>query len=136
MMRLRKLQKAVAGVVLLMVFGALSACGAAGPGLSGLAGDSTTVPATEAETVAATPPDAPTSTATAIPGTYGHIVYVSDRDGQMNLYLTTPDGVGNNRSSHQHNSTGRTRRHQGKQPSTRISWDKQGHTGPRAPLLY
>jgi TolB protein len=59
----------------------LSACGSSG-NLFGSAGLSTETPLSTL-----VPTEIP------IPDTYGHIIYVSDRDGQMNLYMTTPDGT-------------------------------------------
>jgi Tol biopolymer transport system component len=73
----------------ILLAGALSACGSQGlgPAAAGL-GTETVEPA---ETATVLPETTPTSTP--IPGTSGHIIFVSNRDGQMSLYMTTPDGV-------------------------------------------
>ncbi|KAA0274411.1 MAG: hypothetical protein EDM79_08430, partial [Chloroflexi bacterium] len=39
-----------------------------------------------------TPPEIPPVTATPIPAASGHIIFTSDRDGQNDLYMVTPDG--------------------------------------------
>ncbi|MBE7432868.1 MAG: PD40 domain-containing protein [Anaerolineales bacterium] len=39
-----------------------------------------------------TPPEIPPATATPIPAASGHIIFTSDRDGQNDLYMVTPDG--------------------------------------------
>jgi Tol biopolymer transport system component len=78
--------------IILVLTGLLSACGSnqgfnpAGPGVAGLGDDQTPAP-TESPIVTDSPAEIP------IPETSGHIVFVSNRDGQMSLYKTTPDGI-------------------------------------------
>src|SRR5688500_6234073 len=77
----------------LFIFGSLtlSACGG-GPGtnpLIGGAGLGEVTPTAEATEPAVIPP---TEVPTIAPPA-GHVVFVSDRDGAMNLYMTSPDGV-------------------------------------------
>lgn len=84
--------------LLLFIFiaaGLLSACASTPQG-----GVLATVPADAATDVEATSPTeaptitpAPIPTNTPIPDATGYILYVSNLDGQMNLYMTTPDGV-------------------------------------------
>lgn len=67
---------------------ALSACGStSSSALGGVAGQPTEAAAlpapTEAPVVPTTPP---------IPETYGHIIFISDRDGDDSLYIASPDG--------------------------------------------
>lgn len=84
-------QKFLAFAFILFFYTALSACGSS-QALSGGAGLGNAQP-TEAPVVEAPIGDV----LAAIPETYGHIIYVSNRDGQMNLYITTPDGLEQNR---------------------------------------
>ena len=67
----------------------LVACGETpgGSSLVGVAGQptATTAPSTQTETL----PEPPTPT---IPEPIGHIIFVSDRDGNDNLYISSPDG--------------------------------------------
>ncbi len=71
-----------------VIAGILSACGTT-QGLGGAAGldDQTATPTDVPANTAVVPP-----TETPIPETFGHIIFVSNRDGQMSLYKTTPDG--------------------------------------------
>jgi Tol biopolymer transport system component len=89
---LNKKQKLVA--IISLFFGALtlSACGSGTSenliGVGGLADEPTASAAVEtAEPVVEVPTETP------IPMPSGHIVFVSDRDGVMNLYMASPDGV-------------------------------------------
>jgi Tol biopolymer transport system component len=70
----------------------LSACGTTDPNLSGCAGCPTETPVGD---VAST--DAPAQiedpTATPIPAATGHIIFVSDRDGQNRIYIMNADGT-------------------------------------------
>ena len=88
-----KTQKIIAFVLMLIVAGALNACSLlepvatdTGAGAAGLSTEApvSTDPALQQETPATDVP---------IPSTYGHIIFVSNRDGQMNLYMTSPDGT-------------------------------------------
>jgi len=88
-----KINVKIAYIFLLVVLaGVLAACGSAqglnpaGPGAAGLGNDQTPT-----STEFPAPTDDPTETP--IPATYGHIIFVSNRDGQMRLYKTTPDGI-------------------------------------------
>lgn len=71
---------------------AVSACGDASEFGVGAAGSSPTPEPTATDAPAILQPEA-TPTNTPVPPATGHIVFVSSRDGQMNLYSTTPDGV-------------------------------------------
>jgi Tol biopolymer transport system component len=90
---LNKNQKLVA--IISLFFGALilSACGSGTGenilgGAGGLGDDATASAAVEtAEPVVEVPTETP------IPFPTGHIVFVSDRDGAMNLYMASPDGI-------------------------------------------
>ena len=80
---------------LLLLSGILTACGDIGEALGGAGGlgnqgEATAVPEEEAEELPTieVPP-----TATPIPTPFGSILFVSNRDGQMSLYKTTPTGV-------------------------------------------
>ena len=75
------------GAVLMAL--ALGACGSTtGIDLSGAAGAPTEVPATSAteEAIVEVPP-------TEIPPATGYIIFSSNRDGETDLYMTTPDGL-------------------------------------------
>lgn len=71
---------------------ALGACAStadiAGPAVAG--GSITEVPT---ESPVNNPPVDPPPTATPIPAAAGHILFTSDRDGQNDLYMVTPDGA-------------------------------------------
>lgn len=87
----KKIQTMIVFALLLVLAGALSACNltSTDPGVAiGVAGGDATDTPTEAPVVVTEPP-----TATPIPDTYGHIIFVSQRDGKMHLYMTTPDGA-------------------------------------------
>jgi len=72
---------------------ALGACSPAGDTLIGIGGLGDEVTATaEAGEILPTEPTEP-PTATPIPAPFGSIIFVSNRDGQMNLYKTAPDAV-------------------------------------------
>jgi Tol biopolymer transport system component len=88
-----KLKTIIACMVLLILAGALSACGRAGDFLSGTGGlgDEVT-PTAEGEVIVPEEPIEPPP-ATPIPAPYGSIIFVSNRDGEMSLYKTTPDGI-------------------------------------------
>lgn len=89
---LKKYQTSIA-IIFLALFALLfSACGSTSDlGLQGLAGQSTnTENASTTEIVETQSPEVPT--ATPIPPATGHIIFASNRDGQMDLYMTTPDG--------------------------------------------
>ncbi|MDP1547708.1 MAG: hypothetical protein Q8L87_16995 [Anaerolineales bacterium] len=77
----------------LLLAGALSACAPAGNTLIGVGGlgDEVT-PTVEVGEILPTEPTEP-PTATSIPAPFGSIIFVSNRDGNMSLYKTTPDGV-------------------------------------------
>lgn len=82
----------VTKIITLAAFGlvvvVLSACSAGGTNLVGVAGQPTETP------ISQTLPEAsPEPTLPPIPETYGHIIFVSDRDGDENLYITSPDGL-------------------------------------------
>jgi len=81
----RSLYKALILTVFLIGAGLLSACADAGQILPGSAGLATDVP-TDA-------PATQTPAEAVIPPAVGHIVFVSNRDGQMSLYKASPDGV-------------------------------------------
>ncbi len=89
-----KTQKIIALAFVGMVAMLLNACSLFEPasttntGAGGLGSDDPT-----AAPVASDVPAPSEPTATPIPATYGHIIFVSNRDGQMNLYMTTPDGI-------------------------------------------
>ncbi|HET7143594.1 MAG TPA: hypothetical protein VFI68_06225, partial [Anaerolineales bacterium] len=83
-------QKLFGYMFVLVLAGITSACGRMpdinpGPGAAGLD--------TETPTSTELPAPVDTPTEVTIPETFGHIVFVSNRDGQMSLYKTTPDGV-------------------------------------------
>src|SRR5687767_11111112 len=80
---LNKSQKWMAVALLLIVSIALNACGLSGDALLGAAGLETETPA---------PLETPIPAETPIPPAFGHIIFVSNREGQMSLYMTAPDG--------------------------------------------
>ncbi|GAB4544656.1 MAG: hypothetical protein Fur002_18070 [Anaerolineales bacterium] len=73
-------------LMLAAAWATLTACGSSSNliGAGGLAEETPAPPAATAE---------PAFTATPIPEPYGHIVFVSNRDGQMDLYLAAPNGA-------------------------------------------
>ena len=71
----------------------LSACGFDGTILGGTGGNDPTTETEAAVSTQTTLATAEPATSTPIPGTFGHIIFVSNRDGQMNLYMTSPDGI-------------------------------------------
>lgn len=79
-------------IIILAAFGlvvmALSACSTNTNNLLGAAGQPTETP-----TLQPIPEASPEPTLPPIPETYGHIIFVSDRDGDENLYITSPDGL-------------------------------------------
>ena len=79
-------------IIILIAFGlvvmALSACSTNTNNLVGAAGQPTETP-----TLQPLPETSPEPTLPPIPETYGHIIFVSDRDGDENLYITSPDGL-------------------------------------------
>jgi Tol biopolymer transport system component len=90
-LKLNKMQKSA--LFSFFIFGtlSLSACGPA-TGLGGAAGLSDDLTPT-AEAQATEPVVAPPTEIPTIAPPAGHVVFVSDRDGAMNLYMTTPDGL-------------------------------------------
>lgn len=90
--RLNKMQKLAAIISLFFGTLLLSACGSTGDlGLQGAANlDETSTATTLPETVESA---TEVPTATPIPFPSGHVIFVSDRDGSMNLYMSSPDGV-------------------------------------------
>jgi Tol biopolymer transport system component len=86
----RKIKAIFITTALLILAGVASACVPTENILPGVAGFETEMPAPEPE-VEALPTEPPTPTP--VPPPFGHIVFVSNRDGQMNLYMTTPDGA-------------------------------------------
>jgi Tol biopolymer transport system component len=90
----KKIILTVLCTTLLVLAGALSACGGLGDALGGAGGlgSEDEVTPTE-ESVEILPPEvAEPPTATPIPTPFGNIVFLSNREGQMSLYLTTADG--------------------------------------------
>ena len=86
---LKKYKKYFILLSFVLVVLTLSACGDVGSELLGVAGQPT-------ETPAAGSTDNPTGDNTAtipLPAATGHIIFVSNRDGQMDLFITSPDGV-------------------------------------------
>ena len=81
-------------LIILIAFGlvamVLSACSTSGTSLVGVAGQDqpTQTPISQSQ-----PEVSPEPTNPPIPETYGHIIFVSDRDGDENLYITSPDGL-------------------------------------------
>lgn len=87
-------------IVIATAFFALlfSACGDASEFSSGAAGGpATNTPEATATEAAAVLQPAATPTNTPVPPATGHIIFVSDRDGRANLYITSPDGAAVNR---------------------------------------
>lgn len=80
---------------LLLAAGLVSACGNSSSILQGSAGQPTATVEAPATAEDVPTPEVPTSAP--IPAPVGHIIFVSNRDGQMNLYRTTPDGLEVNR---------------------------------------
>ena len=86
-------QHPLIGLLFLMLAATvLSACTSTTTGVNPLAGAAGEGVTPEATTQATEPVDV-APTATPIPAPTGHIVFVSSRDGQMELYMTTPDGL-------------------------------------------
>ena len=80
--------KKIIFIILALIITALASCGTTpGSNLVGVAGQptATTVPSTQIEIS----PEPPTP---AFPAPTGHIIFISDRDGDVSLYITNPDG--------------------------------------------
>jgi Tol biopolymer transport system component len=82
-------KKILVPTLLTLALTTLTACGNIDPNLIvGVAGEPTPtslVNTTEAPVIENVPP-------TEIPAAFGHIIFVSNRDGQKDLFITTPDG--------------------------------------------
>lgn len=86
---LSKCKKLLVPVLISLAFATLTACGTMPTDIaSGAAGEpKTTDPeTTEAPITEDVPP-------VVIPDAFGHIIFVSNRDGQMDLFITSPDGT-------------------------------------------
>lgn len=75
---------------ILLASAIISACGDGSTILQGAAGQET--PTTSADSTAEQP-ITEVITATPFPAASGRIIFVSNRDGQHNLYITSPDGI-------------------------------------------
>jgi len=84
-----QVHKAIVFIAFGLVTTALTACSTTSSNtLGGVAGGQPTATTLPAEPAA----PSPEPTTPPIPETYGHIIFVSDRDGDQNLYITNPDG--------------------------------------------
>ncbi|NJN78979.1 MAG: hypothetical protein HC797_00020 [Anaerolineales bacterium] len=71
----------------------LSACGSGDSNLLGVAGQPTETASVEGTNESTYTPAKEIPTTTPIPAAFGRIIFVSNREGQMDLFITSPDGV-------------------------------------------
>src|SRR5262245_16949243 len=83
-------KKSFVPAAIALVLFTLTACGELPTDIGlGAAGEPSQTPSENTTEV----PAGENPVATAIPAASGHIIFVSNRDGQNNLYMTSPDGT-------------------------------------------